>query len=195
MNTYFTADTHFQHFRIIELMNRPFQTIEEHDAQLVHFINDTVQERDRLYILGDFAMKDPEGSRALIRCKNIIFLWGNHDPNKLKRVYPEVNDVLEHKFEDQKIFMSHYPHAYWPSSHHGSMHLYGHCHGMREATLNQLFPARRSMDCGVDEAKRLLGAYRPFSLKEIQELILQRSGHDLVEWYRAGNHHPGAVAP
>lgn len=198
MKVFFTADTHFQHERILELMGRPFATIQEHDAYITNLINLIVGERDRLYILGDFAMKHPEIARLEIKCRNVIFIWGNHDHNRLKQVYPEVTDVLEHKFEvglpdTVKIFMSHYPHAYWPASHKGSIHLYGHCHGMREATLDGLFPTRRSMDCGVDVAKRIVGDYRPFALEEIMDLIGRKSGHDPVEWYKSGNHHPEPV--
>lgn len=196
MNTFFTADTHFQHEKILELMGRPFASIQDHDRQIVHWINHTVGEFDRLYILGDFAMKDPALSRSQIRCKDVIFIWGNHDSNKLRSVYPEITDVLDRRFgEDGHIFMSHYPHAFWPGSHKGYLHLYGHCHGMREPTLDACFPMRRSMDCGVDVARKIVGEYRPFALSEILDLINTKTGHDPVEWYKAGNHHPEPFAP
>lgn len=62
MNTFFTADTHFSHARIIELCNRPFADIEEMDEEILERINSTVTEKDRLVILGDVCMGKLETS-------------------------------------------------------------------------------------------------------------------------------------
>lgn len=53
----------------------------------------------------------------------------------------------------------------------------------REFTLNALFPGRRSMDVGIDQAIRILGRPAPFSEAEIMELLGEKPGHDPVEYY------------
>jgi hypothetical protein len=57
-------------------------------------------------------------------------------------------------------------------------------HRQREATLDVAFPGRRSMDVGVDNAKHLLGEYRPFSEDEVLEILLKRPGHDILSFYK-----------
>lgn len=69
----------------------------------------------------------------------------------------------------QKFFLSHYAHRVWDKSHKGVIHLYGHSH----ATLEDQ-PWGKSMDVGIDNAYRLFGEYRPFSLDEIVKLMGKR---------------------
>lgn len=184
MKTYFTADLHLGHERIVE-MSRPWlSSIEQHDDLILDAINSIVQLNDRLYILGDFCWRGEESYAAKIRCKNKHLIFGNHDKAKAGLYFKTAEDVAEIKLGEHKVFLSHYPHAFWPSSHYGSLHLYGHLHDEREETLDQAFPGRRSMDVGVNTAYRLLGCMRPFSQDEILDLLLARPGHDPVEWYR-----------
>jgi calcineurin-like phosphoesterase family protein len=82
MKTYFTADTHFGHARIIELAHRPFADVEEMNRELLERINSTVSSEDRLVILGDICMGKLEESLPLlaeIRAKELILVPGNHD--------------------------------------------------------------------------------------------------------------------
>jgi hypothetical protein len=37
---------------------------------------------------------------------------------------------------------------------------------------------------GVDNAKHLLGEYRPFSEDEVMEILLKRPGHDDLQFYK-----------
>jgi len=184
MKTYVTADTHLGHQRVLEMCNRKFSSIEEHDDAIIDKINSNVDVHDRLFVLGDFCWGNEESWFTKIRCKNCHLIFGNHDKAKLGKLFKTADDVLEIKLQDHKLFLSHYPHAYWPSSHYGSLHIYGHVHSQREETLDRCFPGRRSMDGGVDNAKLLLGEYRPFSEDEIIEILMARPGHDPVEFYR-----------
>jgi calcineurin-like phosphoesterase family protein len=185
MKTYFTADDHFAHENILKITDRDlhFASIEEHDDGMLYGINSTVGENDRLFILGDFAWRAGESFTSRIRCKNIHLIFGNHDRTAFGKLFKSVEDTAVLKIQGHKVFLSHYPHCYWPSSHRGSLHLYGHVHAEREETLDAAFPGRRSMDVGVDNALMWLGAYQPFSEDEILRFLLPRPGHDLVEWY------------
>lgn len=78
---WFTSDTHFGHARILELSNRPFETVEQHDAALIRAINERVRPTDTLIHLGDLAMGPFMDSIALTtQLHGRRFLVpGNHD--------------------------------------------------------------------------------------------------------------------
>ena len=82
----------------------------------------------------------------------------------------------------EKVWCSHYPTAFWPQSHYGFYHAYGHIHYCpeREGMMDLAMPRRRSMDVGVDAAKARLGEYEPFSETEFLYLLSQREGHDII---------------
>lgn len=82
MKTWFTADLHLGHQRIIDLCNRPFKTVEEMNEELIAAINSKVSEKERLVILGDICMGKLEYSLPLleeIRAAEIVLVPGNHD--------------------------------------------------------------------------------------------------------------------
>lgn len=180
---WFTADTHFNHEKILEITGRKFGSVDEHDEALIENINRCVQPTDLLYIVGDFCWHGGEQILKRIRCQNKYLILGNHDRAKDAKQFKAVEDTLVVKACNYDIFLSHYPHAYWPSSHRGGLHVYGHVHSEREETLDTVFPGRRSMDVGIDNAFLLLGEYRPFMDQEIVDRLIARPGHDPVEWY------------
>jgi calcineurin-like phosphoesterase family protein len=159
---YFTADLHLDHKRILEIMKRPFGSLEEMNEALVANINDTVRGRDELYILGDFAFGNAAMWAGRIMCiKHLIV--GNHDWKRAKpEMFDSMQDVKYLKWEGVRFFLSHYAHRTWRNSHHGSYHLYGHSHGM----LPEL---GRSMDVGVDPM-----GFRPVSAEEVVERLKDR---------------------
>ena len=78
---FFIADTHFGHKNIIEYENRPFKTTEEMDNRIIDKWNNMVKQKDRIYILGDFALSNKKRIMELIKLLNgyKIFVLGNHD--------------------------------------------------------------------------------------------------------------------
>lgn len=185
---YFIADTHFAHKKILSITNRPYKTIEEHDQSILNFINKTTGEKGELYILGDFAFDTHRYYRKKIIAHKVHLILGNHDLPYIKELamarFTSISETFELKANGKKLFGSHYPHFYWPASHHGSYHIYGHLHGMREETMDSLIPERRSMDVGIDCAIRHLGEPRPFSEDEIFSILERKPGHDPVKWYQ-----------
>ena len=185
---FFTADPHFSKASN-NVLRRPFSNAWEMSEFLLDKINAKVKRNDTLTIVGDFAftLADVRFFRQQIKCKNTNIIIGNHNISKirLESVFGKhnVRIIWDTKCKDRPFFLSHYCHAYWPKSHYGSFHGYGHTHDMRESTMDDLFPGRRSMDLGLDTAKRLLGEYEPFSEDEIYELLIGRPGHDQVEFY------------
>lgn len=82
MNRIFViSDTHFGHAKIIkpELSYRPFQSIEEHDRELVARWNSVVKKKDTVWHLGDvfFDRKSAGILGELNGIKKLVL--GNHD--------------------------------------------------------------------------------------------------------------------
>jgi calcineurin-like phosphoesterase family protein len=82
-NTFFIGDTHFGHKNIIRFdkikEHRRFETIEEHDAELVRRWNSVVRPKDIVWHLGDFCFgrKSLEVAGFLNGDKRLVM--GNHD--------------------------------------------------------------------------------------------------------------------
>jgi hypothetical protein len=55
MALFFTSDTHFRDARVMRIARRPFANVADHDASLIELWNETVQEQDEVWHLGDFA--------------------------------------------------------------------------------------------------------------------------------------------
>lgn len=195
---HFTADTHFEHENLIGKMGRVgFDSIEQHDQTVLANINAVVAKGDVLYILGDFAWKNQSKWRQRINCKRIYFVVGNHDKHDAtKKAFGELHQIKVAKLSSgERAVCCHYPMAFWPSSHHGAYHFYGHMHAQREETLDAMFPDRRSIDVGVDNARRLLGCHRPFSEQELMAILAGRPGHDPVSYYEGLREKPLANPP
>lgn len=92
---------------------------------------------------------------------------------KLVTPYLELT-VADHSGKRTYCLM-HFPITIWNKAHHDRVHLYGHVHGGYTAM-------NRSMDVGIDNAKRLLGEYRPFSEEEVSKYMKGRE-------YIAMSHH------
>lgn len=75
MNTYFTADTHFDDEAMIRYDNRPFANASEMNERIVSNWNELVKDDDEIYIVGDIGnaefVKRLNGKKYLIK--------GNHD--------------------------------------------------------------------------------------------------------------------
>lgn len=82
MKTYFTSDLHIGHQNCIAYDNRPFASIEEHDAEIIKRWNETVSDDDIIYLVGDLAI-----TRSVAKLTEMIsklrghkyLVKGNHD--------------------------------------------------------------------------------------------------------------------
>lgn len=155
------------------------------DNELLKQINDMVGENDVLYHLGDFALPGKYNYyqrchqyRNRIKCKNVIIIWGNHDDRSIYNLFSADYDLKYLKVPDinKDIVLCHYAMAIWNKCHKGSWHLYGHSHSTAEPWLDTIMNGRRSIDVGVDNAAKIFGKYRPFSLDELKEIFKTRTG-------------------
>ncbi len=151
MQTFFTADTHFNHANIIKYSNRPFKDTVEMNDTIINNWNQVVREYDTVYHLGDFCFgRDDAYFNSVFPRLNgyIVLIKGNHDSLAWRNRYRFAacfDSYHEVKVEQQEITLCHYKMSVWNKSHHGAWHLYGHSHGSLPAGPNE-----RCFDVGVD---------------------------------------------
>ncbi len=174
---WFSADWHFGHDGI--LLHQPtrmnaFECVEEMDTRLIDSINSVVQPEDELYFLGDFGWKASKYGhyRQRLNMRKLHVCQGNHDSNSLRAHVTSMRDMDCRKFAGHKIHLCHYPLLSWRASYHGSIHLYGHSHGMYEKSLDEMFPGRRAMDVGIDAEFHRTGNWLPVSLDAVIEKLI-----------------------
>ena len=148
-NIWFTSDQHFGHKNIIKLCNRPFSSVEGMDNHIVWAWNYYVSNEDTVYVLGDFAWRNPKP--YIDRLKgNIIFIRGGHDKKSLGDMLVEV------KINDIWFILCHYPLYSWNKEYYGSIHLHGHVHN------SSIEPKRNRINVSVD-----VWDFVPVSLEQI----------------------------
>ncbi len=77
---WFSADSHFGHRNIIKYCNRPYDSTDEMDRDLIENWNQVVGAQDEVYYLGDFALDFKRVRQVAPLLKGKIHLVaGNHD--------------------------------------------------------------------------------------------------------------------
>lgn len=176
---YFTSDLHFGHENIIRFCDRPFENAEEMDKVLIENWNNTVNNNDTVYVLGDFTMfKDPETAKNYIsQLKGkVLFMHGNHDgwmknfdfskDDKVK----DLGQYAEVSLNYKRIILCHYPFVEWNHFYRGSFHFHGHQHNGEEHNRVNIDDGLRRYDVGVDANN-----FRPISIDEILEKFGEKS--------------------
>ena len=134
--TWLVSDTHFMHNNMYKFTMpdgskvRPWDTAEEGDAIMIERWNSVVNDRDRVFHLGDVAiprrglkiLEQLKGRKALVR--------GNHDPFKLRDLSQYFDDVYG-SLKKGNLILSHIP------IHPGSLPKWCKCnvHGHLHKTL------------------------------------------------------------
>ena len=123
-NTWFTSDTHFGHARIIELCNRPFDSVDAMNEAIIDNWNAVVKPADIVFHLGDVAMGTLVESLPLVNRLNghKVLVPGNHDRvfagNKKAyrdRFLPQYRDTFDNVIMlgryvfDDEIVLCHFP--------------------------------------------------------------------------------------
>lgn len=115
---YFTADTHFNHGKIIKFCNRPFSSVKEMNETIIKNINLCCSRKDKLWIVGDFGFVGVKTTEEIISRLNphVCIIQGNHDLPPRKLFKAGAHDVYTHnylKINGEMVLLSHYP--YYPS--------------------------------------------------------------------------------
>lgn len=135
---YFISDTHFFHENVIRFDKRPFSCIEQMNAQMRDWWNNTVSEKDRVYILGDFIWLPPSDPEYIKFTKSLngkkVLIKGNHDnvekfSSELKNCFEDIKSRKEIKLDKKRIIMDHYPlMMYRHDTDANVFHFHGHTH-------------------------------------------------------------------
>lgn len=196
MAKFFTSDSHFGHARIIELCNRPFNSVSHMNAELIRRWNEVVAPEDIVFHLGDVALGTFAESIQCVAQLNgyKIMVPGNHDRNssvyedkrpafreRFHKAYEEVFQEIrpEHTFDvvgEHQVMLSHYP--YFGDSQERDRHvdirprdeglplIHGHIHN----TNRQGVFSRNMYHVGVD-----VHDYYPVHEDKIVEWIKSKS--------------------
>lgn len=164
-NTFFTADQHLDHARIIEHTNRPHRSVQDMNEALIEAWNKKVKRNDTVYHLGDLCWSARSIGEHLKRLNGqIILVQGNHDMlnSSIRKNFLTVVPYREIKVAGRVIVLFHYPIEGWNKKMHGSLHFHGHEHG----NMGRPITKRNRVDVGVDCAPD----YAPYHLDELLAL-------------------------
>lgn len=134
MKTWLIADHHFGHSNILRftrndgspLRGHLWNTIDEHDADLILRHNNKVHPEDKVYVLGDVAMNRRGLEKARLLNGRKILISGNHDVIK-NGGYDQIFDSIHGACTIGKYIMTHIPiHpaslSRWVGNIHGHLH-------------------------------------------------------------------------
>lgn len=84
---YFIADTHFNDENIIKFENRPYNSVDAMNNDIIRIWNKTVMPEDEVYVLGDFYCFNNNREGNIFKAKEILnklngkkyLVKGNHD--------------------------------------------------------------------------------------------------------------------
>ena len=95
-NIYLTSDLHLGHDRDFVWGARGFNNIDEMNEALIERWNNTVDDEDDIYVLGDLVLGSIANTDYLKRLKGRIHIvFGNHDTEMRRIVYKELPNVVE----------------------------------------------------------------------------------------------------
>ena len=179
---FFTSDLHFGHENVIRFDNRPFETVEEMDAELIRRWNAKVGKGDLVYVLGDMIWKTRNSdAETLIRSLNgqIILIKGNHDRflhnAKAKNALAGVKDyddicVNLEDGTDRRVVLCHYYIPLYNGHRWQAVHLHGHSHNSEEYLIEESIK-QKLRDDGFETRSYNVGCmhwnYEPVTLDEI----------------------------
>lgn len=162
---YFTSDHHFGHSNVIKFCNRPFLSIEEMDEKLIQYWNETITNKDNVFILGDFFWKSNTKycSSILNKLNGYKYLLiGSHDDflnkKELKKYFVFIKKYHVYKQPGTRIVLFHNPLFSWDGMNNGVYHFFGHAHEKYVCINNNTM----TYNVGVDTNN-----FRPISLDEI----------------------------
>ena len=155
---YITSDLHFSHNREFLYGPRGFASIQEHDEAVIARWNETVQEDDDVYVLGDLMLNDNEHGLECLRQLNgrLHLVRGNHDTDARWKLYSELENVVEmynviiFKYRKYHFYLSHFPtltgNLEKESLHQCTLNLFGHTHDKRHFFEDRPYMYNVSLD-------------------------------------------------
>ena len=157
---FFVSDTHWWHTNIIKYCNRPFDTVEEMNENLISNWNSVVNKEDTVFHLGDFAFCGVTKYKSILEQLNgnIILIKGNHDHFKcVDKFFSEIYQQVTLRIGDKIVYLNHYPFLNFPEE---CYQLHGHIHSIGNSSVS-----KNQYDVGVDN-----NDFIPITWKQIKEI-------------------------
>lgn len=140
VKTWVTADPHFGHKGVCQFLNddgtklRPWDNPDEMDEELVRRWNEVVDDKDRVYVLGDVVI-NRRCLQTLYRLKGRkVLVKGNHDIFKIEDYLPHFDDirayVVQRNALGEYFIMSHIP-VHESQLYRFKYNVHGHLHGRK----------------------------------------------------------------
>lgn len=192
--TFVISDLHLGHENILKFCERPYNSIEEHDANFISAWNSAVSNTDMVYMLGDFCLGYIKQARDYFGQLNGNVLVLNNHWHHDKRWLNIMNCALYESKTYEKVrtkngkvlvvspiivleadiglaypevtVLAHYPFESWDRSHHGSTHLFGHIH-----SKNGYIEGSMRLDVGVDNLMHMFGSPAPIDINVANEIM------------------------
>ncbi len=170
-NIFITADPHFGHYNMLEfttrlgLPMRRFNTVEQMDDCIIENWNKVIRPNDKVYVLGDIAMKRKYIS-TIARCNgHKRLVRGNHDIFKTKDYLLFFEEIYAYR-KLENFLLSHIPiHPESLKVHLNWFNVHGHLHNNVES--DHLGP--RYINVSTEMTN-----YTPVSIEEVRQIAKAR---------------------
>jgi calcineurin-like phosphoesterase family protein len=176
MIDYLISDLHLGHSNIIGLCDRPFETVEEMDSELINNWNTTVDPSETVLFLGDLAMASKNQQKEYLEQLNgdIIFIQGNHDDLTMQSGVGPIYDGLEFSIHGIQFYATHYPLS---GANTPRRVFHGHTHN------NEMFdhPFYNPKADAFNFSAELIG-YTPVPIKAVLDIIQGSDSGRLSEY-------------
>ena len=158
-NIFIYSDPHFGHKNVIKYANRPFQTVNEMNSQLIKNFNKVVKNEDVVYILGDFSFLNTVSSKEILKSLNgyKFLIKGNHD-RKTSTAYRKMGFI--DVYDKPIVLMNYFILSHEPIDENTGdlINIYGHLHQNGYNDSSNRF-------CACVEKTD----YKPISLNDIED--------------------------
>jgi len=168
------ADPHFGHQGVCKFLRhdgtklRPFDNAEQMDAELIQRYNAVVRPKDKVYFLGDVAMRAKEMHRVLPQLNgDKVLIKGNHDIFKMDDYTRHFRDIRGYHVMNGCL-LSHIP-VHTESLGRFGCNIHGHLH-YREVMHNQQVD-ERYLCVSVEHTN-----YAPILFEDALKRIVARGG-------------------
>lgn len=170
---YYIGDTHFGDKRIMELAGRPYCSVKEMDNDILSKWNERIEDKDTVYILGDFAVDDTSAQVIEKLRGRKVLLLGNHDEVltlATLRKFDCVKTIDTVNDGNKRVCLCHYPLLSYNHSVYGGYHVFGHIHNnTNDIALRLQKQLPNSFNCGADAV-----GFTPRTLDEL--IVFKRKG-------------------